>query len=411
MKSICPVNLLISCFAFVLFPGSIAASGCPVPSNMPEKDQRVINLHYDNSSGEKGITVYDYDANGIAQTATWKLLDGTRHSHNYLTYDQSGNLILKYREFSDGLISFNRYEYDDKNNLIKETFERSDSVAGQTYYHYDQKGILKLADCRGLNGWFYGIIEYEYSEERRIGASILNKGDTIGKITYNYNQFGNLQSETWEFRSGWNQHFRYEYQNVDRKMPPSFTSSNVFITNTTEFRVVKEEYDFNKEMGGPSYYEYGEEGQLVKKVFERSDTFKTVTTYTYDKNGLLTGSYREYSNGLSAEFSYVFDGNRRLIQRSFKRSDGVSGNEQYVYNEKGWLTKGVYENFDSWLTGTIGFEHDKNGLINRGSFKSNEGYTAEISFENDVYGNITRIHWEFSFGKTQTYNFEYIEIE
>jgi len=213
-----------------------------------------------------------------------------------------------------------------------------------------------------------------------------------------------------EFQNGWSQHFIYEYEECEVKTPPSFASSNVFITNTADFQIVKEEYDFNKEMGGPSYYEYGEDGRLVKKVFERSDTFRTVTSYRYDDNGLLTGSFREYPNGLTAEFTYAFDGNRRLLQRSFKRSDGISGSEQYAYNEKEWLTKGIYENFDSWLTGTIDFFHNDAGFITAGHFISVDGYTADISFSYDQYGNVTQIHWEFSFDKTQTYTFEYKRI-
>lgn len=249
--------LSIFCIAAFLSMSWTNTTNTPIPSGSRKSKQRLVKLHYDNSSGEKGVTIYEYDANGIAQTAVWKLLDGTRLSHNYLTYDQSGNLILKYREFSDGLISFNRYEYDDKNNLIRETFERSDSVTGQAYYHYDQKGMLRQADCRGLNGWFFGIIGYEYSEDRRVAAKILNEGEPIGAITYRYNQSGNLQSETWEFQSGWSQQFIHEYEEFEVKTPPSFASSNVFITNTADFQVVKENYDFNNEIGGPSYYEYG----------------------------------------------------------------------------------------------------------------------------------------------------------
>jgi len=230
MKSACFRKILIPCLAFVFSLSRTVASEFQNPSNVLETDQRLIKLHYENSSGENGITIFEYDANGIAQTTTWKLLDGTRYSHNYLTYDSSGNLILKYREFSDGLISFNRYEYDEKNNLVKETFERSDSVTGETVYHYDQEGLLEKADCRGLNGWFYGIIQYEYSHNRKESAKIISEGQQIGTIAYGYNASGNLLSETWEFQSGWSQHFIFEYEDYNLKVPPSFTSSNVFIT-------------------------------------------------------------------------------------------------------------------------------------------------------------------------------------
>ena len=84
----------------------------PVDCTNMVRSYRLIKLHYENSNGEKGITIYEYDTDGIAQTATWKLLDGSRYSRNYHTYDHSGNLVRKYREFSDGLTSNTIYEYE-----------------------------------------------------------------------------------------------------------------------------------------------------------------------------------------------------------------------------------------------------------------------------------------------------------
>ena len=69
----------------------------------------------------------------------------------------------------------------------------------------------------------------------------------------------------------------------------------------------------------------------------------------------------------------------------------------------------MYKNFDSWLTGAITFEYNKNGNLSRGHFKG-EKVDAEIFIENDDFGNISKIHWVFSFGKTQTYTFQYGKI-
>ncbi|UCG26715.1 MAG: hypothetical protein JSV24_06955 [Bacteroidales bacterium] len=403
--------LLVFCLSGLVFTCRAAQSYGAGRSNALEDNQRLIKLHYENSSGEKGITIYHYDANGIAQMATWKLLDGNRYSSNYHTFDHSGNLTGKYREFSDGLISNTIYEFDANQKLVRETYERSDDVSGETIYRYDSDGLLTEADCKGLNGWFYGLIKYEYANGRKEGAAILREGEKIGKITYGYLNNGYLLTETWEFQNGWKQHFVYEYEDFDLKVPPSYSSSNVYMINTAEFMVIKEDYNYNGETGGPSFYKYDNSGCLLEKVFERSDSFRTVTTYEYAENGLLESSIREYSNGLTADFSYEFDGNRRLTSRSFKRSDGVSGGEKYAYNEKGWLVKGTYDNFDSWLTGTLTFDHDKNGLLTSARFLGDNDYEAEITYEHDNYGNIIRIHWEFSFGKTQTYDYEYEKID
>ncbi|MCP4724761.1 MAG: hypothetical protein GY863_06980, partial [bacterium] len=85
--------------------------------------------------------------------------------------------------------------------------------------------------------------------------------------------------------------------------------------------------------------------------------------------------------------------------------------ETYTYSTDGKLRKAIYDNFDYWLNGIILYEYDDKNNISRGSFKGKDGYNADISFTCDDDGNITKIHWEFSFGKTQTYTFEYERIE
>ncbi|MEJ2079260.1 MAG: hypothetical protein P8Z74_14820, partial [Acidobacteriota bacterium] len=50
-----------------------------------------------------------------------------------------------------------------------------------------------------------------------------------------------------------------------------FTSSNVFITNTNKFRIVRETYDFNNNVGGPSFHR----AQLsLPSCFWRIDCFQ-----------------------------------------------------------------------------------------------------------------------------------------
>jgi len=176
---------------------------------------RLIKLHYENSGGEKGLTTFVYDESGLMYKARWELLDGSRNSVNYYTYDSNGNLIKKYREFSDGILSTLLYEYDENGNLLSEYFERSDSVIGITKYEYDENGKLLIADCHGLNGWFFGIINYEYNEQgQKVKGQIKKKGDIAGTIIYLYDEHNNLIKEYWDFLKSWNQTFVYEYEKV-----------------------------------------------------------------------------------------------------------------------------------------------------------------------------------------------------
>lgn len=75
------------------------------------------------------------------------------------------------------------------------------------------------------------------------------------------------------------------------------------------------------------------------------------------------------------------------------------------------MNKSEYKNFDYWLNGSLSFKHDENGFLKTVFFKGKDGFDAQIFFTTNEDGNITKIHWEFSFGKTQTYEFEYEKIK
>jgi hypothetical protein len=253
------------------------------------KEYQLLKLYYENSSGEKGLTTFDYNEKGILEKAIWELSDGSRMSLNYYKHDTNGNLINKYREFSDGLTSNQLYEYDDKGNLIRENFQRSDSVFGTTTNEYDKNGRLTKAKCDGLNGWFFGELVYIYDEAGfKQKADIIQKGKKTGNIFYSYDKNKNLIKEFWDFSGKWSQTFVYEYEKCEKDSPKHYTSSNAFINNHKKYRIIKESYDYSNKTGGPSYYSYGENGKLLTKRFERSDGFFTKTTYLYDYLGNLT---------------------------------------------------------------------------------------------------------------------------
>lgn len=374
---------------------------------------RLLRLHYKNSSGERGVTTFEYNQKGQLYKALWQLLDGSRNSLNFYTYDKKGNLVKKYREFSDTKTSTQVYEYDGNGNLVFEDFKRSDGVKGVTSYDYDKNGKLVQADCKGLNGWFFGVIRYHYDKNgKKTGADIERKEKKIGTISYSYGENGNLVEEYWDFQGKWSQTFTYEYEQLPVTNRKPYTSSNVFINTNSDYKVVKEDYNYSNQSGGPSVYQYDDGGKLVRKIFERSDGFKTVTDYFYDADHKLIKSLRRYANGKSGIFTYVYNEDRKLIHRTFKHIDGSSASEIYEYDSSGKLIKAVWDKFDTWLTGTITFDYDKTGYLSKGHFKGNgeKKFDAEISFTFDKNKNLTMIHWDFSFKGTQTYTFEYEKI-
>ena len=410
MNSLRIILPLLLCLSIFLYCGKTDNSEVTKKDTGQIIKYRITVQNYVNASGETGITYYYYNSDGINDKCYWTLLDSTRFSHNWYTYERRGNLLRKYREFSEGRISSNIYKYDQNDLLVEELFERSDSVSGRVTYTYDDRGHPLTADCQGLNGWFYGFIEYQTDEHgRKISASISKDTAQIGTITYTYDENGNLLKEHWDFPDIWYQTFEYEYVSYMPKNPPSYTSANVFITNTADFQIIGENYSYNGEQGGPSSYEYDEAGKLLKKVFERSDGFRTETTFQYDPEGFLVTSRRNYNNGLTGTFTYEYNGNRRLIKRLFERSDSVIGSEIYKYDFKLNLIGAEFVNFDGWLTGTLTFEHDDSGRFTGGTFDGQD-LDAEISFKYDGSGSIIQIRWDFSNGQYQIYDFEYRKL-
>jgi len=393
----------------LLVPIAVILCSCQAEEEGSTSDDlpevRLVKLYYENSTSEVGFTTYYYDISGNNYLAHWQLADSSRSSVNHYEYDSLGYQTGKYREFSDGLTSDQHFYHDENGLLTRQDFSRSDGVTGETAYEYDDQNVCITARCKGLNGWFYGDLVFYYdSEGMKTGAGIFREGDSIGFIEYSYDYFGNLMGEYWDFNGEWNQAFIYEYQ---QEAENSYTSSNVFILENKWFRIYQEEYTYNDETGGPSYYHYDDEDRLAEKEFIRSDGLTTHTTYHYDSTGILRSSIRHYHDGDSTYFHYWYSIDRKLLVRTFEKSDGGSGSETYRYNDENLLEYGELNNFDNWLSGTLTFEYDGTGLITTGKFKGNDGFDADLRFEYDLNQNLVAINWDFSFGGFQKYMFIY----
>ena len=392
-------------------PFSISALSGPVwVDNQESSFRRMQYLHYENSSGERCLTTFDYDKRGCPGVAVWEQLDLDRCSLDSLSYDDRGNLARRYRIYSDGVTSEELYEYDAAGRRVKEKFTRSDGVTGTTTHEYDRDGNPTESHCAAYKGWFNGDIIYALEQGRKAGAVIYRGGKRIGEIQYDYNAAGRLAQERWRLGDNWSQIFRYEYYKAEPAHQGNYTSPNVFITPENGFAVAAEDYDYSGESGGPSYYGYEPGGKLVAKGFVRSDGFTTNTAFLYDADRRLSKSYRIYADGRHGVFSYEFNDAGKLTGRTLKVSDGSTAAETYEYDQDERLVKAEYRNFDSWLSGIILFEYE-GGRLSKGVFKGENDFDAVISFGYNDMNQLISIHWEFSFGGTQTYTFEYGRFE
>lgn len=368
---------------------------------------KITELHYHNSIGEKGATYFKYDLHDKLTKSIWTLKNKKRYSVNYYQQNEKGKIIAAFRDFSDGLTSFENFDYDTTGNKISENFYRSDNICGSATYFYEGK-LLKKAIYKSYKGFLTGnfILKYNKYKQKEKGT-LTDKGKIVAEIFYEYDKTGNLIKELWDFNGKWNQTFNYKYT---QKNTTRHFYSSPFFSNQGNYRIIKEAYNFNDETKGPSLYEYDENGRLQKKIFLRSDSLKTNTHYHYDNQNRLILSKRVYSDKKEAKFTYEYDDQNRLVKRNFYKADTLSGFEYYLYNAEGELSKAFFKNFDGWISGTIQFENDKFGNVTKGHFKGEDGFDALITFSYDEHLLVSEIRWQFSFGKFQNYTFMYEHI-
>ncbi len=388
----------ISCLLVLIFTIS-----CSSPEPFDHQTRRV-KLHYENSSGEKGVSTFEYDGNGRVIKSKWELLDGSRYSINYHLYDENNREIEKYREFSDSLITSLKFFYDNNGVKTSEEFFATDGREGTTTFKYNEKGQLKSANCKQYYGWLDGQMNFISNEEGNLFSATLQRpSPPNANIVYEYDEMGDLINEIWDFEGKWKQVFHWEYEPVRT----SYTSSNVFIPENSQYYLSKETYTFNNENGGPSEFIYDKNGKLLEKIFTRSDSLQTKTIFNYNPEGILNWSERTYSDNKTGRFSYAYNGLRKLTKREFICSDGTTSSEEYFYDASGNLYKAYWVNFDNWLTGELTFFHNRKGLLDEGVFKGKDNFDANLKFSYNKQGNLSKIRWDFSFGKMQEYNFEW----
>jgi len=399
-------NILVyATFLFTLLSGAYSNT-FPVVGSTHKDFSKLLYLHYENSDGEKGLTTFQRDAAGHHDLAIWELLDGSRNSLNRHIYDENGRLGSIDRRFSDEMTSTETYTYRNDNKLEKMEFERSDGVKGYAEFVYEGDRCVQVV-CNRHKGWLTAEIDFQCNDHGQvISGNVKREGKSLGTIIFQYREDGLLEKEYWNLGGGWSQTFTYEYDPVDIPQPCVYASGNPFITGAQYFRITKETYTFNNDVGGPSSYSYGELGRLINKRFERNDGFCTENKYLYNGAGFPTCALRTYSNGKSAVLHYDFNGEGRMIQRTLKRTDGVKSKELYHYRSHKYLESATFENVDTWLSGKLAFDSSEDGRISGGSFES-EQQKADLIFEYDDHLNLIGLKWDFSDDTFQEYHYDY----
>ena len=92
------VGLTVFLLVLDFHPGS-----CQIPELQNSDNFKIIALKYSNSSGERGITEFEYNAPGLLAFSRWKNLSGERSSINRYESNSKGEIIEKTRLFRESI--------------------------------------------------------------------------------------------------------------------------------------------------------------------------------------------------------------------------------------------------------------------------------------------------------------------
>ncbi|MCR4992696.1 MAG: S8 family serine peptidase [Lachnospiraceae bacterium] len=239
---------------------------------------------------ELSTTIYKYNKDGLfirsnqyfpagVNPESLERIENDDWSQKYVEYDNSGNLVAKYRDNGDKIRCDTFYIYDNEGRLIKE------------YYNLDETATLSNIIANNVNIFYYdekgNNIKEEHCNIKKDGSE-----SCYQYVEYEYDEKGNMISRTVQ-GDGWPSTTLYTYDENNR----------LICEKSAKDGSILEEYDgyghrtyFRKE----NYYcahQFDEEGRLIK------------CTYTTPSEGhftFITDEYNEWGQVIKSTSSEFY---------------------------------------------------------------------------------------------------------
>lgn len=218
---------------------------------------------------------------------------------NELNYDRNGNIILEIN-YNSGGSSLYKYQYDKNLNCIEKQIETKFDSEWEPYltkYKYSDENLLLEEISYKKNGilmnkiiYIYGLYKNLIEKERR---------DIEGNITYDrifvYNNDKRLIKEYDNLNKS--NGVIYFYDENDQLLEETKTIANDIsylkyrmvysydLFGRIVYQIGYENSGLNESVGLECYYQYNEDGKLIKE--HRPEDEEYDITYLYNSNGLL----------------------------------------------------------------------------------------------------------------------------
>lgn len=228
------------------------------------------------------------------------------------------------------------YTYNPGGDIIKEEFWNSEGDNPKVSYDYDSYGnLISETDPNGYK------TEYGYDSDHTFVTKVKNAKGHV--FNYTYDPSGNLLSET--DTNGYKTEYTYDgFGRITKEILPYDTKSYPTVYYTYEISgTAPETIRVNQRESGygtyDSYYIYDGFGNLIQKK-RKSDYGYTTTDYFYDKLGRLKAQSNPYFNSYARyrtpystvkKTEYVYDVLGRVTQ--VINPDSTKANSFYKYGQ------------------------------------------------------------------------------
>ena len=190
----------------------------------------------------------------------------------------------------------------------KTVYEKDDAGHITKIYRYDGEGRLVFTH------------EQLWENDRLARKTSYNSaGEQTGSYDYKYDDNGNIIESCWYFWSN----------GILMKSEASYDENNRIIENTN---LGSGNVSTNK-----TFYEYGEDGKLIKKIYHShwpsDDPY--ISSYEYNEDGLLLKETRTRNGEMCDYTVYTYDGGKMAEYSSYDAEGKVNYTYKFTYDENG----------------------------------------------------------------------------
>ncbi len=183
------------------------------------------------------------------------------------------------------------------------------------------------------------------------------------------------------------------------------------IAQNSNLRLKKLHYENSLGEKGVTTFYYSQENKNYKAKWELLDGSRySINYHILDDQGRLIRKYKEFSDSMISNNLYQYDVNGYLVEDYFERSDKVKGIAWYKY-ESGRKTEAECRGYNGYFSGFIVYKYE-NDILVKGLILKEGKETGFIDYRYDSEGNLITEYWNFgNWNQTFTYEYESISIK